>query len=247
MSDVNALPAAVRPPGRVGAPSFADVVAEHLDAVYRYLVYLTGDRAAAEDLAAETFERAFRSWRRFDPRRGAPRTWLCRIAHSAAVDWFRAEARRQRREESYSRDEAQLEESVFAEGLSLELERALRRLTPAEREVVALRVLLELDGPSAARVLGISATACSTRLSRAQGSAEGSVHAGIAQSKRLAQSKTVPSYSADVPAAATGLVTIPKKRLVHAVASLQVRVKSRSELSAKTNEASQIVGSFGGY
>ena len=167
MSDVNALPAAVRPPGRVGAPAFADVVAEHLDAVYRYLVYLTGDRAAAEDLAAETFERAFRSWRRFDPRRAAPRTYLCRIAHSAAVDWFRAEARRQRREESFSRDDAQLGESVFAEGLSPELERALRRLTPAEREVVALRVLLELDGPSAARVLGISSSACSTRLSRA--------------------------------------------------------------------------------
>ena len=167
MKAVNALPAAVRPPGRVAAPPFADVVAEHLDAVYRYLVYLTGDRAAAEDLAAETFERAFRSWRRFDPRRGAPRTWLCRIAHSAAVDWFRAEARRQRREESYSRDELQREESVFAEGLSPELDRALGRLTPAEREVVALRVLLELDGPSAARVLGISGTACSTRLSRA--------------------------------------------------------------------------------
>ena len=61
----------------------------------------------------------------------------------------------------------QIEESVFAEGLSPDLEQALRRLTPAEREVVALRVLLELDGPSAARVLGISATACSTRLSRA--------------------------------------------------------------------------------
>ncbi len=39
---------------------------------------------------------------------------------------------------------------------------------------------------------------------------------------------------------------IPKNRLVHAVASLQVGVKS-SNLSAKTNEASQIVGSFGGY
>jgi RNA polymerase sigma-70 factor (ECF subfamily) len=151
----------------MSAPTFADVVAEELDPVFRYLVYLTGDRSAAEDLAAETFERAFRSWRRFDPRRGAPRTWLCRIAHSAAVDWFRAEARRQRREETYSRDDAQIEESVFAEGLSPDLERALRRLTPAEREVVALRVLLELDGPSAARVLGISATACSTRLSRA--------------------------------------------------------------------------------
>ena len=164
---MNALPAAVHPPRHVGSPAFADVVAEHLDAVYGYLVYLTGDRAAAEDLAAETFERAFKSWRRFDPRRGAPRTWLCRIAHSAAVDWFRAEARRQRREDSYMRDSDMIQESVFADGLSPDLDQALHRLTPAEREVVALRVLLELDGPSAARVLGISHTACSTRLSRA--------------------------------------------------------------------------------
>src|SRR6516162_6713260 len=167
MKAVNALPAAVRPPVRVAAPPFADVVAENLDAVYRYLVYLTGDRAAAEDLAAETFERAFRSWRRFDPRRGAPRTWLCRIAHSVAVDWFRAEARRTRREDNYMRDAAMLEDSVFGDGFSPDLDQALHRLTPAEREVVALRVLLELDGPSAARVLGISQTACSTRLSRA--------------------------------------------------------------------------------
>ena len=41
-------------------------------------------------------------------------------------------------------------------------------------------------------------------------------------------------------------VGIPKNRLVHATASLQVGVKS-SNLSDKTNEASQIAGSFGGY
>ena len=55
----------------------------------------------------------------------------------------------------------------FGDGLPGPLQEALRELSPAEREVVALRVLLELDGPSAARVLGISQTACSTRLSRA--------------------------------------------------------------------------------
>ena len=55
----------------------------------------------------------------------------------------------------------------FGDGLPGPLEEALRELSPAEREVVALRVLLDLDGPSAARVLGISQTACSTRLSRA--------------------------------------------------------------------------------
>ena len=167
MKPVNAMPAALTAsrPGR--AQPFADVVAENLDAVYRYLVYLTGDRVAAEDLASETFEKAYRGWRKFDPQRGAPRTWLCRIAHSVAVDWFRAEARRQRREENYMRDTEMRQESVFADGFSAELDQALLRLTPAEREVVALRVLLELDGPSAARVLGISQTACSTRLSRA--------------------------------------------------------------------------------
>ena len=145
--------------------TFADVVESELDAVYGYLVYLTGDRSAAEDLAAETFEKAFRTWRRFDPRRSSPRTWLCRIAHNVAIDWFRAEARRRRREEAYMRDRELVDE--LGEGLPPELEAALRELSPAEREVVALRVLLELDGPTAARILGISQTACSTRLSRA--------------------------------------------------------------------------------
>jgi RNA polymerase sigma-70 factor, ECF subfamily len=165
--EVNAIPASLDAPPALGPPAFADVVADHLDGVYRYLVYLTGDRAAAEDLAAETFEKAFRGWRRFDPRRGSPRTWLCRIARSEAIDWFRAETRRRRREETYARDLAETAEASFGEGLSAQLERALRELSPADREVVALRVLLELDGPSAARVLGISRTACSTRLSRA--------------------------------------------------------------------------------
>jgi RNA polymerase sigma-70 factor (ECF subfamily) len=164
--DVNAVSTPFESPSAHAArPGFADVAADHLDAVYRYLVFLTGDRSAAEDLTAETFEKAFRTWRRFDPRRGSPRTWLCQIARTSALDWFRAESRRKRREETYSRD---LEQAIeLMDGLPGPLEQAVRELSPAEREVVALRVLLELDGPSAARVLGISQTACSTRLSRA--------------------------------------------------------------------------------
>ena len=163
---MNAVSTSLDASSGLGArPAFADIAADQLDAVYRYLVFLTGDRSAAEDLAAETFEKAFRTWRRFDPRRGSPRTWLCQIARTAAIDWFRAEARRKRREETYARDVDHATELM--DGLPGPLEQAVRELSPAEREVVALRVLLELDGPSAARVLGISQTACSTRLSRA--------------------------------------------------------------------------------
>ena len=138
---------------------------EHLDDVYGYLVYLTRDRSLAEDLTADTFEKALKLWRRFDPTRASARTWLCQIARTTALDWFRAEERRRRREERVAPQDRV--EEAMAEGLSPELETALRELSAGEREVIALRVLLDLDGDEAARVLGISPTAVSTRLSRA--------------------------------------------------------------------------------
>jgi RNA polymerase sigma-70 factor (ECF subfamily) len=148
----------------VDRPSFAAVAESELDAVHRYLLFLTGNRTVAEDLTGETFEKAFRSWRRFDPRRGTPRVWLCRIARSSALDHFRSEERRRRREDRSARERPDSEQADLGPGA---LEAAVGRLSPAEREVVALRVLLELDGPTTARLLGISPTACSTRLSRA--------------------------------------------------------------------------------
>jgi RNA polymerase sigma factor (sigma-70 family) len=65
-------------------------------------------------------------------------------------------------------------------GLSPALERALAELSAGEREVIALRVLLDLDGETAARVLGISVTACSTRLSRALKKLEERMSADVA-------------------------------------------------------------------
>jgi RNA polymerase sigma-70 factor (ECF subfamily) len=149
---------------QVDRPTFASVAEAELDAVHRYLLFLTGNRVVAEDLTGETFEKAFRLWRRFDPRRGTPRVWLCRIARGTALDHFRSEERRRRREERYARQLPDAEEPTLGPGA---LESALARLSPSDREVIALRVLLELDGPSVARLLGISTTACSTRLSRA--------------------------------------------------------------------------------
>src|SRR4249920_2262197 len=148
---------------RLDRPAFSAVAESELDAVHRYLLFLTGNRTVAEDLTGETFEKAFRVWRRFDPRRGSARTWLCQIARTTALDHFRAEERRRRREQSASGGEAvHVEDGVFG-GLSPELERALAALSAGEREVIALRVLLDLDQETAARVLGFSPTNCATR------------------------------------------------------------------------------------
>jgi RNA polymerase sigma-70 factor (ECF subfamily) len=157
---------------QTGPQTFAAVAEACLDDVYGYLLYLTRDRLLAEDLTGETFETALRRWRRFDPARGSARAWLLAIARSAALDRFRAEGRRRRREERATATAAHAATNEVFEGFSPELEAALRELSAGEREVIALRVVLELDGDEAGRLLGLSATAVSTRLHRALGKLE---------------------------------------------------------------------------
>jgi RNA polymerase sigma factor (sigma-70 family) len=154
--------------------SFSQAAERHLEDVYGYLVWFTGDRAAAEDLTSETFERALRLWPRFDPQRGSARTWLCQVARTAALDHFRSERRRTRREQLAATPE-RIDER-FVEGLSPDLEAAIRRLSAGEREVVALRIVLDLDAPTTARMLGISPTNCTTRLNRALKKLEEALH-----------------------------------------------------------------------
>src|ERR671916_67510 len=48
--------------------------------LFGFLAYRTGDRALAEDLLADTFERAFRARRGFDRRKASEKTWLYTIA-----------------------------------------------------------------------------------------------------------------------------------------------------------------------
>jgi RNA polymerase sigma-70 factor, ECF subfamily len=154
--------------------TFAQAAEEHLDDVYGYLAWFTSDRFAAEELTAETFERALRLWHRFDPQRGSARTWLCQVARTVALDHFRSERRRTRREQLVALPDRV--DAPFADGLSPDLESALAALTAGEREVVALRIVLELDAGTAARVLGISATNCTTRLNRALKKLEEALH-----------------------------------------------------------------------
>jgi RNA polymerase sigma-70 factor (ECF subfamily) len=165
---------------RAAPPTFAAVAEEHLDDVYRYLLYLTKDASLAEDLTSATFERALKAWKRFDGRRASAVTWLCQLARSTALDYFRSEERRRRREERYAREALESrEEADVLSGFSPRLAGALASLSAAEREVVALRIVLELDAETAGRVLGISRTACSTRLNRAVQKLEEKVKADV--------------------------------------------------------------------
>jgi RNA polymerase sigma-70 factor (ECF subfamily) len=153
---------------RSSRPTFAEAAEANLDGVYRYLRQLTGNPHLAEDLTSDTFERALNAWSRYDPARGPVLPWLVTIARRIALDYFRSDARRRGRElRATAGDDGTTPPPRDPGDVPPQMAAALARLTDTEREVVALRVLLDLDGTEAAAVLGITPTACSTQLHRA--------------------------------------------------------------------------------
>src|SRR2546428_6280460 len=77
------------------AEGFDTLVATHHREIYRYLVRATFRASEADDLAQETFLRAYRAHRALPPDANA-RAWLFAIASNVAKNHFRAESRRRR-------------------------------------------------------------------------------------------------------------------------------------------------------
>lgn len=71
---------------------FARLYHRHVDAVYRYCLSRTGNRADAEDLTAKVFLEAWQGLDRYD-HRGTFRAWLFTIAHRRVIDFYRSTAR----------------------------------------------------------------------------------------------------------------------------------------------------------
>lgn len=69
-------------------PAFEQIVRRYQRPVINFVARVTGDRASAEDLAQETFIKAFRALPTFDTTRRFS-SWLLRIAHNTAVDALR--------------------------------------------------------------------------------------------------------------------------------------------------------------
>ncbi|MDX6554178.1 MAG: hypothetical protein QOD86_373 [Miltoncostaeaceae bacterium] len=156
--------------GAGSRPDFSTAAEAHLDDVYRYLIHMTGNRDLAEDLTADTFERALRAWGRYRPSEGPMLSWLLGIARHRALDHFRRERRRRDRDARYGAVQPRSSEPPdLPGGLSAPMRAALERLEPRDRELIGLRVVLGLDATTAAKILDITPTTCTTRLHRALG------------------------------------------------------------------------------
>jgi RNA polymerase sigma factor (sigma-70 family) len=152
---------------RMRDEDFERLYAAEAQGLFGFLAYRTGDRALAEDLLADTFERALRSRKRYDRRRGPAKAWLYAIALNLLRDHVRREAAAARALERTGPAAA----STAAPDDAVEdrdvVQRALARLSPEEREAISLRFGAELTLPEMAEALGEPLTTVEGRVYRA--------------------------------------------------------------------------------
>ena len=143
---------------------------EHAESLLKFLIYRTGDRALAEDIVADTFERALRKRSLFDRARGTEKAWLYTIATNLLRDGAR---RREVEERAYASSYVPEPALVGADGglRSFEVRttvmEALEVLSAEEREAVALRFGADLTVPEMARILDQPLTTVEGRVYRA--------------------------------------------------------------------------------
>jgi RNA polymerase sigma factor (sigma-70 family) len=153
----------------LGNGAFERLFEAHAEPLFAFLVYRTGDRQLAEDLVADTFERAMRSSSRFDPRRGSEKNWLYAVAVNLTRDNARrasVETRALERVGAQTRD-CDDDQRISAVGDRDAIDRALVTLKDDEREAIALRFGSDLKLREVARAVGESESAVEKRISRA--------------------------------------------------------------------------------
>jgi RNA polymerase sigma-70 factor, ECF subfamily len=135
--------------------------------VYGYVASLLQDRAAAEDVTALAFERAYRKRLSFRARRGSAEAWMFAIARNAALD----ELRRRKRRATLEIDPEDTLSPSPEDHAELAIRRetvraALSSLDGQERDLIALKFAGGLSNAEIARVLRISESNVGTRLHR---------------------------------------------------------------------------------
>jgi RNA polymerase sigma-70 factor (ECF subfamily) len=130
----------------------------HVDRIYQYVRYRTGDDQTAEDVTAEVFLRAIESLGSYNDQ-GAPFiAWLYRIAHARVIDYWRDTKRHQ----TAPLDDPLLQDSLITTEDAIDIDilqhqllwSALQQLTDDQQTVIILKYTQGLSNADIALVLG---------------------------------------------------------------------------------------------
>lgn len=142
---------------------------DHWTSVRAFAFRATGDREAAEEIAQDTFVRAWQAAARFNPNKGSVRTWLLAIARNLVIDHHRREAVRPSRPVPDEQlDRPVVESDVDRVVVVAHIAAALRRLSPEHRDAII-----------AVHVEGATVREAAERLGVAEGTVKSRVYYGL--------------------------------------------------------------------
>lgn len=146
--------------------AFAELVRQYQRMVHALTYRMTGSLSDSEDLAQETFVRAYRQ---LDGFRNESKfsSWLCRIAINASLNWKRRGQRRERANREWGEfqgNEPGTDQTWSGAALADEVQQALMKLPEKQRAAVVLTAYQGLNLGEAAKVLGCPEATVSWRI-----------------------------------------------------------------------------------
>lgn len=154
-------------------PAFAELVARYQRRIVNLIARITFDPALAEDLAQDTFIKAFRNLSAYDANRPFA-NWLLRIAHNTAIDATRrvhvATVPLESEDDlpSGASTMPAPPDEVEAAALARALEAALARVRPEYRSAIVLRYQEGLSFDDIGQIMSIPAATARTHVHRAR-------------------------------------------------------------------------------
>jgi RNA polymerase sigma-70 factor (ECF subfamily) len=159
-------------PPRMAESEFAGLYELHYRDVYRYVLALTRSRDEAEDVAAEAFERAYRSWTSERIDRGRALPWLLLTARRIVTDRWRRVRRLSHLLPGVRRPDEDAAEHSRTE-FWLWFDALCRALPERQREVLVLRYQRDLSDADIGSIMELSESGVRSLSARALTSLRG--------------------------------------------------------------------------
>jgi len=146
------------------------LIEKYRQPLFRHALYILRDEDEAYDIVQETFVRAIRETRLFDPDFRV-KAWLFRVAKNLCLNQLRNTSRRAailQANPMQDRQEAEQWKHLFDGEQSILMMKTLDKLNEAHKEILVLRYYDELSYTEIAQVLDIKLGTVMSRLSRAR-------------------------------------------------------------------------------
>lgn len=123
---------------------FEKIFLKYYQSVYKYLLSITNDSNISEEVTQETFYRALKNIKKYDPKYKMF-TWLCSIAKNTYFSMYKKNKNRVEIFDDLKNNEKEIINKIIDNETNKELLKSLHNLEEPYKEVFTLRIYGELS------------------------------------------------------------------------------------------------------